>query len=314
MKHSPLVLSLIGFALVVIQATSQGKGTYAGFIKQIGGTVELQRNGEPRTLDPEKDVFLELTSNDHLRARDNGWLNIVHADGVMKRWSQPRWTQLKGVDSNPGNPHFQRIHHLFTKTFGRLLSQHIGFYSPANGSKIRRSDLKTLHWNPPKDATLMELRIQMGQTGVGDFIDSSTGSYELGQEQLDAIMKALDTSPTLSPSIVITLTAESGASAESRVQFLSAEEERLMNAELRSFDDETDTVLATLGRAAVFEHYGLLNQSIEALDSVASSNPGTSSLPLLSLLHERLLSIRNHTAAAAVKDRIKKLNATPALP
>jgi hypothetical protein len=257
-----------------LKATGQGRDAVA-IVERLSGAVVLEQKGKakPFRLNAKSDLARTLYAADRVHCEPGGKLTLRIGNRVTELDERSGWFTI----SRPASDKSDQIQKAIAE-YGRIGGRKKGggplalVYSPANESGVM-PEIFVLRWIPLTRKCSASLIIQEPggkQLWRQDNVDGKVGSLDstLAREALNSYRAKVGAG-----TLFLRLTDSCGHADQSRFDVLSLQDEQSLKKELVSWNDETNKLIAHLGRASVFTSYEMYPQVAEEYEAALALAP-----------------------------------------
>jgi hypothetical protein len=253
-----------------------------GVVKEITGTVFIRSSGvEQKKLDSKRDRGRALYSGERVRCEKGAVLRLW-LGGQTKVINGPSpWYTIQ-AEETASNRH-KTVLNEYVRMGGRRRNLFSPIFSPANNS-MASPTLFVIRWNPMAQIKKVVLIIKEEKDGKvlwQEPVDPLAGSLAS-----ESARDALSRYRAEKGEGLLFLVWRDGDTDEYKAAFklLSVHDEQNMNKELAQWDSETDSLIRSLGRAAVYYTNGMLSQAADEYEAALGANPESYDLLLRTIL------------------------------
>jgi hypothetical protein len=268
-----IVSAFLVFALCS-KATGQGRDAVA-LVERLSGAVVLQQKGNAKSLrlNAKSDLARPLYAGDRVHCEPGGELTLRIGNRVTELDEKSGWFTI----SRPADAKSDRIQKALAE-YGRTGGRKKGggpqplVYSPTDESVVM-PEMFVLRWIP-----------LMRKCGASLVIQEPKGDKLWRQDNVDGTVGSLDSALARQAlntyrakvgegTLFLKFTDSCGHTDQARFDVLSLEDEQALKTELGLWNDETDKLIAHLGRASVFVSYRMFPQVAEEYEAALALAP-----------------------------------------
>lgn len=295
------ILTIWACALIILPCEINAQEGGAGIVEEIRGTALWRRNAnaKPKRLDPKLDTARLLYPGEQVRCLRGSSLRL--SLGQKPRIVPPTaWYTIPRVAFSRLAP-IKRMLDDYGRRSGRDRAGEIIVFSPSDHSVVLMKPF-IIRWVPSAAGCSFTLLIQdAGANKVWrkDDVEGASGSLNdaLAERALIEYRAKGGRGP-------LTLIVNDSCGSMTRLNFslLTTENEKSLKEDLFFWDKQTGTFVPHLGRASVYNRYGMFSQAAEEYDAALKEAPYSLHLLLRTVSAHRVTG--NFTRVGELKNQL----------
>jgi len=314
------ILNALAFAVVTVTLASLAQpaspGLYVGCIWEMrkGGEISISNTATRVTTHLRQNTarFWPVYEFDYLRCAPGTWVTLTLRYGTQTTNTYPNWTRVPPEPDPLTEDSRVRKAVLLVEalkpTERPRAARKMPIFQPADKSAIRLAGKMVIRWTPKPGVERLALSLRSGTDVVWQTdVDATTGKSE-EPELRERLIRARDSGRT---NFVLQCQLDATNFASNKFSILSAADERRLAKELADLqaDPSEDAARSHLVRAALLEHYGLLNEVTDEYEEAIRCLGDVGSIPLLDRASSANQIIGNVRRGGQLLDLLRRLDA-----